>query len=1140
MSPSADAHHSASADSIPESSTAATASASTSSPAPLASGIRQPSSSQTDPTGSLRNRRHRSHASSSFRIESPGEVGLSTGWRRSRPSASAIPELSKKEGKRRNEDDAPGLFVQKRRFSRRHGHEYRGRFELERAASPLAPPAINASPDARGDTLPLPDTDVGTSEGGIAAPSSRAVSRHAGDNTPQEFDKDAAQIVNLALSLNESRRRASAGVGRALTNAGLRDRRVSSVHRASPTPRHPEPSWRDLVKSPEDGNALRHRNITPSPGVPDRYLDDGGYDFSDATLARAEKARKHFELWGEYVRLLPHLPPLRPPATNRKFDEAASDVKGARPYNPLQYIRNRKIRFRERSAINTEIHGWEDVENVHAWVDTVTACYETSGEPEVCIQLPPVKPKSPTDASGAGFSPASPTSSRPQGTETKPKRPRMDWLFSPSDLLADVAWLEEGSNKAKIEDRDGKKIFPPETKFRTVSLTGDPVPRVVTPPPEDEKPDTLERNRESLKAEPLPNFTSLASQISHGHRGRRRHRLANSMSLTPSHSHVRKSSKSRWHKALGRSPSTSSSSSSSDSEDGGWRRKLARWYSDTPSQAGEEGLPESALQTPSKDRQGRLVSPRESYLGPLQYYRATGARAPSHHRSYTHSAASTASDKDGLLSRRLSLVDTGADSNTSTTQAPHFPSIAINLSPPRSRSPSPKKNSLPFGLAPAKNAQDYNTPEPGTIPPDMSPARLSVSNDDRLKSDIRRLESLPAKLRRGASHQESRIRGMFKGGRIAELVGNEVSKVGDFIRKRDGPSHSRSSSASSLFSEYALGGDDTGKGKTKLRSNKTLQESGGDASRRSSLGQKDTVQAKPPIWVTPPATGTGRGASDTSLATRFSSPADTQIPTAGDTRLEDSLKPEEPSSVQKVVFRSTSRERRQDSEHTEAQQQLKRPRLADTTRNWSMSSRSITRLAESARVDKREIAAVRAHLLSSGTKALQIRRTAHNGICVHAPNEFNALHAVISREAIVVAQSLISTFDSRCSDLRHSMTNFSHTKVPGLISELDHLENLISTTLSPRMHTMAVEADQLTGELSTTSTLKVKRLNDELDRGIRRRNRRFRRISRLGFVMLEWFVVGVMWIAWMLVMVFKIGRGVWRGVVGGVRWVLWL
>lgn len=1037
---------------------------------------------------------------------------------------SPFAELSRRAGKRRSDIDGQDLFVQKRKSGRKHGHGYTpkgtpsGRYELDRRRSPLAGAVTNVSPGGGIQTRPA----------GAGTPSSAAISQPSYDNTPGGFDKDTAQIVNLALSLGESRRLASAGAGRHLPNAGLRDKRVSSAHRASPTPKQPEPSWRDLVQPPEDANLSRQRMLAPSPRISETYPDDGGYDFSDATIARAEKVRKHFELWAEYVKLLPHLPPLRTPTTNRDQGEEADNFGGGREYNPLQYIRNRKVRFREKSAINTEASGWEDIERVHAWVDNIAASHDQIGnQPNECVQLPPLSPGQHAEDSMTAFSPVSTTSSRPQATENKPKRPRMDWLFSPSDLLADAAWLEQDSNKAKIEDGDGKKIFPSETGFRVVSLTAAPAPRPATPSQEIEKPTILKENeRDSLKAEPLPSFTSLASQSpQRGHRGRKRHRLVHSINITPSHSHVRRSSKSRWHKALGRSrdPSASSGCSSSD-EDGGWRKKLSKWYSDVPSHPETEGLdmqrrPESALETPMRHRRrDKPISPRESFLGPLQDDCVPRIKAPSHQRSYTHSVAST-SDKDGSNSRRLSLADAGSNSHL-TTPAPHFPSIAINLSPPRSRSSSPSKDPLPFGLGSARrDVQNYSIREPGTVSLDFSPVQRHMYTEDRSKTDIRHIESLPTKLRRGASQQESKIRGMFKGGRIAELVGNEVSKVGDFIRKRDAPGHSRSSSVSSVFSDYAAV-EDGGKGKAKVRSSKALPE-------------MEVVPYKPPVWITP---GLDRPASDLALGSKFSNQDDNQMVGGRGNMSSDALRPKDPTPVQKVVFRPTSRER----QRPESQQQPSRPKLTEATRNWSMSSRSITRQAQSSSVNKREIAAVRAHLLSSGTKALQIRRTARNTMCSKTPNEFNALHAISSCEAVLAARNFMSTFDSRASALRHSMSSLSQTKVPALVSELDRLEFLVNTSLAPRMRTMTAEADQLTGELTTTRTLAVKQLNDALDRGIRKRNRRFRRISRLGFVMLEWSLVGVMWVVWMIVMVFRIARGVWRGAVGGVRWVLWL
>jgi hypothetical protein len=120
------------------------------------------------------------------------------------------------------------------------------------------------------------------------------------------------------------------------------------------------------------------------------------------------------------------------------------------------------------------------------------------------------------------------------------------------------------------------------------------------------------------------------------------------------------------------------------------------------------------------------------------------------------------------------------------------------------------------------------------------------------------------------------------------------------------------------------------------------------------------------------------------------------------------------------------------------------------------------------------------------------------------------------------------------------MTVLSRDAVPIPIRDLDRLENLISSSLTPRMRTTTRDAENLTSELTTTSTLAIKNLHDALDKGVRKRNRRFRRMRRLGFVMLEWFLVGAMWFVWLIVMILRVGRGIARALLSGVRWVLWL
>jgi hypothetical protein len=120
------------------------------------------------------------------------------------------------------------------------------------------------------------------------------------------------------------------------------------------------------------------------------------------------------------------------------------------------------------------------------------------------------------------------------------------------------------------------------------------------------------------------------------------------------------------------------------------------------------------------------------------------------------------------------------------------------------------------------------------------------------------------------------------------------------------------------------------------------------------------------------------------------------------------------------------------------------------------------------------------------------------------------------------------------------MDKFSGATSPTLKFELEKLEMLLSQSLTPRVRAAAIEAETLTTQLNTTSTLAVKELNDALERGVRKRNRRFRWVRRTGFVLLEWLLVGVMWWVWMIVMIFKVAHGVWRASISGIRWVFWL
>jgi hypothetical protein len=289
-------------------------------------------------------------------------------------------------------------------------------------------------------------------------------------------DLDTSQIVDMALRLGESRRQAS--------------KRISS---------HPiPPKLSPLPDSAATGSLRQHlqqqrrvsRTISPKPaqgsfsrrvgsrtvssplqGGFDLGEDDGYcYNFSEATKARAQKAKDYLELQAQNRRLLDFVPPLEPSKSTRPSISEPSSAAGerlGRAYNPLQYIRNRKVRGRARQAIDGRSQGFGDVEAVTDWVDDVAKqCASQSAQPgEHMLTLPAF-------ASADEAMQLSPTSGQPRSStgSTRPKRPRVDWFIEPSDMLADVYWLEQGDNKRFVEDRHWKRVFPQDTaQYRPMS-----------------------------------------------------------------------------------------------------------------------------------------------------------------------------------------------------------------------------------------------------------------------------------------------------------------------------------------------------------------------------------------------------------------------------------------------------------------------------------------------------------------------------------------------------------------------------------------------------------------------------------------------------------------------------------------------
>ncbi|KAF4540782.1 uncharacterized protein LTHEOB_724 [Lasiodiplodia theobromae] len=660
--------------------------------------------------------------------------------------------------------------------------------------------------------------------------------------SPANAGIDPAQIIHMALNLSESRRR-NLGHGQLIAPSIPRSRRATSSGMGIPN----TPMQGSFYDYGIGGSLKQHlqqqrrvsRNISPGGGrlstsasrhvsisSPNAVLDNNlgpqhNYTFTAATLARAEKAKTYVELGAEYRRLLQHLPPLKPDSeasyTYSAFSSPGSpnvelrktlsrtgpDPLGRR-YNPLQFIRNRKLRARERRQLQPDVVDFEDVDRVKVWLDNVEkARFQQNYRQEDKVLLPPFIP----DPMFQGSHEQPQDGKKPSILLGKQKRPRMDWFTLPTEFLADAAWLEQDNHKSLIEDRNGNRIFPSP---RSTSLFN---PRLS----KDQGRPSMDRRRVSTAgsmagggplSEPRSNYSSEAES----HRGRKKRHFL--------HTH-REDSPERGKRLgwISRNRSSSSSGLSSSDDDMSERRKKHDRRLSTQDE--NIGPLERHMKTLLEDdaRAENGLSPIMS--SPEKHWGANQGR-PAPHRVMSE----TESDVDPRAgakraTKRLTLMSSnptesrpsmdGLDSSVPNT--PLSKTFSFGASSPGSRVASPdrtksKRSKLPFfrseGSAKAHKVEALDfAPDPLS---NKQPSGESI-DPSRLSIDLpRRSNSLsrPALLKRHkttdslsslASIQEGKVsRGRKEGkepssavSRFFKDVGREGSKARKFIFKKDKP-----------------------------------------------------------------------------------------------------------------------------------------------------------------------------------------------------------------------------------------------------------------------------------------------------------------------------------------------------------------
>ena len=1196
-----------------------------------------------------------------------------------RPHSSAEAGMSENaKGKRKVEE---GDLIVPKRASALHRH----RQKASLGSSPLATEVSNIrSPDQIDGSSPRKTTIH--SNGKQRITSSRTNSNmspasslstddaHQRKSSTLGHDTDPAQIVNLALNLSESRRRnfSSGGLIPPRDSIGAK-RMVSagysplglSYSAAGGSLRHHLNQQRQISRnvSPRSGRSASSRGASPQlsqharvknndPVLPDLNAganEKANLDASDATLARAEKARLAIELSYEYRRLLQWLPKLPTPSQSRPSTSRRATKSHGQPaetlgraYNPLQYVRNRKVRFKQDRPLDAETQGWADIDSVRDWVTTVANEREDGiSRVDRRFPLPPFDPSQ----RGLAILDNVAAPGMPQPPTKKISRPHTVWEFTPWDMLADAYWLNQDDNLAHLEDSHGRKLI----AKNEILQEHDPRPSKDSVRDSARRSDSMIRmngSTEKIRAsmESLRNHSKL--------RGRRRNETYEPQSPL-SDDNGSRSRKSRWPRNFVRSRSPSSSGGSPENKRLKREPEASHYNSrdDYDSAALEKHMMDilakeaEDVNAYTESANGFAANDIESAHRVNEGVKRNGnifhaTRRPSRpQRLHTdspvaekHQASARASfDEERFHHHRMSSDDLNSTAPNSPTESGFIPSIAINLSPPTSpptSAASPKKT-IPDRLGSFRRARpslgkraisenDFAI-DSGT----STDVSRQTTNESQLVNMLRKEHSdqpsngllSPSKseffgkgsrplanssIRSIKDTSDSRLRGLFKGGRIAELVGSEVSKVGDLLWKKDGGSNA-SQLNSPIASSYASEDSDVDDGDISGLDNSpedNLSRTFSHADGRPRLSQGSTASEKPKFHIE--NLPSFRSTIDRSEAPKGNEPTLEPRPDhitrqqmalreRGRSSRFDRLAPPkiDMRDISPSPSRPSSPERGKDtSRHSSSSTSGRRVRSADrrlnamlnvpgkvgtgslaptglsalasrqsqsrgrptldNKRQWSISDRGVSELRGA--INKRDIARVRALLLSSGVKANEIVRRAEEMPSMPPPFlqglqplfHDGVPHTPRSQEHIVAGRMLISNIETTTQDLRVAAERFAHSTVEDLHERMKAVEEYVDHKLTPLVRAAADDADNCSTELTTTHTLAVKQLNDSVDVILRKRRRRLRWIRRVGWAALEWTLLTVMWLVWFIVVIIRLLRGIIRGSVASVRWLFWL
>ncbi|KAK4462414.1 hypothetical protein QBC42DRAFT_268037 [Cladorrhinum samala] len=1035
------------------------------------------------------------------------------------------------------------------------------------------------------------------------------------------MDIESAQIVNMALNLSESRRLAS--------------RR--SVAQTAP------PKLTPLIDSATGGTLRQHlqqqrrlsRTISPRPDRSPRvasgrvltplqsaFEPEGSYryHFSQSTLDRAQKAKIYLELMAQYRRVLEFLPPLEvsrtklpaasPPETPNdsvqvfRLSSNDSDAhKVGRPYNPLQYIRNRKVRARERKAIDGAGQGFNEVIRVSEWVDEV-AKWVATGQSRT-----PGNPALPTffgvQISSLQSSPPS-INSRAAVTPAKPKRPRVDWAIEPADMIADIYWLELDDNKKLIEDRHWRRVFP-QGPHSTRPLSRDDMQHMATPGSNKDSSEWLAPSDKGQAEQP-------ASKSDQDVLSSAKDRAQQRLRALKGSSHSRQSSMVHNRDLLHINRGSMSESSDTDTDR---RRRLRTVLEKQMEDMIAKEQMDIETQAPYDHAALRM---KFASISPMTPERDPAFTSPDANSSTGHRRKDSRVDFSDLESKNMGLKQRPApgqssgraslevlsrgrqfsvDYESSQPNSPDIrprdggllPVIGMDLSPFSSRPSSPSRNPLTKVKSifrerskervndACASAEDFETPAPKSHNPVSSPEADSsvVSSPDRRisRSPLGRIVTRGTDLTHRSHKSTGSVklraedvgggfRSLFRGPRIDTVLRSGVSKLGDMVWRKDpGAVDDQDSSTSS--SSSSEDSEDEARGRS--RGPRILRRTNGrDPSAQNGKGSLEPTPELPQfvsttgyamspdgkLVVHPPAQPLSRRSSRFDLLkppridVHSASPSQSPPPLA-DRKHEPGASGTE---LQKLTDTEVDESRQVeiiDADTAPSFHQQQSFSSAHSARHWSIANRGSSVSAPTSAISKRELARLRALILSSGIQATEIDRRAKEAppfACPKStPPEIARLCPGPASQMTcypLAARALVASIETSATEFDTVSFRFAFERAPSLERRVEELRLKLAGELTDLTHGATDQADEANHDLASGQRIKVKAAVDHIQKMLRRRRRRFRWVRRAGWLGVEWVLVGFMWWVWFVVMIARIFVGVAKGVLGFGRWLLWL